>query len=70
MLIQRRYTHQNWQMYLQGIFNIPSENFLNVELSQLKPGKTLKIFQIFADFSKFFAFLTLLLLLIETPSSK
>ena len=45
---------------------------LKVEVSQLKPGKTLKkvkIFLIFADVNKFFAFFALFLLLIETPAS-
>ena len=42
-----------------------------MELSQLKPSKTLKkskILPIFADVNKIFAFFALFLLLIETPT--
>ena len=45
---------------------------LKVELSQLKPDKTLKkskILLIFADINKIFTFFALFLLLIETPTS-
>ena len=63
-MMQRRYTHQYWQKYFKDIiFNISYEKTfwvtLKVELSQLKPGKTLKKSKIllkFVDLNKVFAF--------------
>ena len=49
-----------------------TRTLVKIELSKLKPSKTLKKFKIlliFADVNKIFAFFALFLLLIETPTS-
>ena len=59
-MIQKRYTHQNWQKYFQDIFIISYKKtflvILKVEWSQLKLGKTLKKSKILLMSTKFFAF--------------